>query len=115
MGPIFAPMLQRFITSFPPTPQERRWEEVYDEVAAREMEIFNALADGSALEQVPRGGGVALGFLLSASSSPSPPLNSTWKRSTSRPSGPVPRPGSSSLSRHSLAQEGGASESVSTR
>jgi hypothetical protein len=57
VGPIFAPMLQRFITSFPPTPQERRWEEVYDEVAAREMEIFNALADGSALEQVPRGGG----------------------------------------------------------
>ena len=32
--------------------QERRWEDVYDEVAAREMELFNTLADGSALEQV---------------------------------------------------------------
>ena len=29
-----------------------RWEDIYDEVAAKEMEIFNALADGSALEQV---------------------------------------------------------------
>ncbi len=32
--------------------QEKRWEDVYDEIAAKEMELFNALADGSALEQV---------------------------------------------------------------
>ena len=41
--------------SVPPSPllpQAQRWEEVYDEVAAHEMELFRALADGSALEQV---------------------------------------------------------------
>lgn len=31
--------------------QGKSWEQVYDEIAAHEMEILNALVDGSALEE----------------------------------------------------------------
>ena len=40
-----------FDDNFPPFPQGGKWEEVYEEVAAREMEILNTLTNGQALEE----------------------------------------------------------------